>query len=641
MTDRNHAGSTLYIWDSSDPPPTVPGMRVLWQSFGGKKDDRTVSVPRLVEEHAQSLRRQYLAWIHAFGQCRVHGMRVIDHLEIRPGFSMWWMTLLAQKCTYARSPAIYDAIRLLALDAYCKQREVSHVEVVTANTSLAKALEQWAAECGASFARLPSPRGVQTQHKASQSGGAFRRMPALIRATLMALRFAWNRRAIASHAPPKSVKDGIAFVDILTHFDAPAAEAGEFRSSYWTALAAAAQRERWTCTWLHYWHRYRATPTVAGARRLVDALNGPEAMAKHGSSSVHVLIDGNFGVAQLARVMRDLLRLRGVARALRAVDCWRPEGTRVNLQPLLGDDWKDSLLGAPAATNLCYVEATDRALARLPRQRVGAYIQENQPWEFALLHAWRKHGHGTIVGTPHTTVRFWDLRYFYDPRSFDGSQSSVPAPDLIAITGDAAAAALAGGWAPPERLTRVEALRYLHLGSQFSNAPPASAPRTPVLLVATDLLDRNTRKQMQCVDAALRQCPHPFSVVVKPHPASDFSATDYPHWQDRVDRSELSELIARADVVLSSNASSAAIDAHLAGKTVLTMLDGDRFNFSPLRGLSGTAYIADEGDLLHHLSALASAPAAADLVHRAVPQEYFHLDPALPRWRALLRQGVA
>jgi surface carbohydrate biosynthesis protein (TIGR04326 family) len=112
--------SALLIWDADGEPPVGDWTTLLWRSYDTKGRKDVISIPQLVEDNAESLRARYLAWIYELGETKVKKKRIVDHLEIRPGFSYWWMTLLAQKCTYASSPNIYHAIRLLACEHVCK-----------------------------------------------------------------------------------------------------------------------------------------------------------------------------------------------------------------------------------------------------------------------------------------------------------------------------------------------------------------------------------------------------------------------------------------------------------------------------------------------------------------------------------------
>ena len=57
-------------------------------------------------------------------------------------------------------------------------------------------------------------------------------------------------------------------------------------------------------------------------------------------------------------------------------------------------------------------------MGAISNQDRGCYLQENQGWEFGLISSWRQKQKGFLYGVPHFTIRFWDLRYFFDKRYF-------------------------------------------------------------------------------------------------------------------------------------------------------------------------------------------------------------------------------
>ena len=60
----------------------------------------------MLESNAESLRKKYLEFIYQFGESKINGKTVIDHLELHKDFSYWWMTLIAQKDIIQFSPHI-------------------------------------------------------------------------------------------------------------------------------------------------------------------------------------------------------------------------------------------------------------------------------------------------------------------------------------------------------------------------------------------------------------------------------------------------------------------------------------------------------------------------------------------------------
>jgi surface carbohydrate biosynthesis protein (TIGR04326 family) len=92
----------------------------------------------------------------------------------------------------------------------------------------------------------------------------------------------------------------------------------------------------------------------------------------------------------------------------------------------------------------------------------------------------------------------------------------------------------------------------------------------------------------------------------------------------------LDKLLGGCDVAYTSNMTSAAVDAYSVGVPVVSVLDGETFNISPLRGHAGVAYVTSGAELA---SALRGRVRQARVPGSAA---YFHLDRALPRWRRLL-----
>lgn len=626
-TDR----STLLIWDCDKEPPPGDWLTALWQSYDTGKRADVISIPQLVEDNSESLRAKYLAWIYDLGESKVNGKRIVDHLEIRPGLSYWWMTLLAQKCTYAASPNIYHAVRLLACEHLCRSPAIRRIKVVTSSPMLAAEFRDWCTDHARAFeatllkSNSPAPPVWRAM---------LHRLPTPILGLISMCRYGFRRFSLRRPVTParSAARGAVMFFDILTHFNKSSAESGVFESGYWTTLPALIRKSGWSVSWSHLFYGHRATPRVADARTVVDQLNQVTA-----TTGRHFLVDAQFGLACFAKSLLDFCRLiRRFIRIRRFPTC-RPQESGFSFRNLFQHEWKESFLGHSAATTICQLNALESFVRSVPRQRLGVYIQEYQPWELALLHTWRAAGHGPIVGTPHTTIRFWDLRYFYDPRTFlDSGKNTLPLPDKVALNGPVAFAAYATGLGPLDRLVEVEALRFTSVGDSITTSDHGATAKSlqdkpPVLLVATDLLDENTRTQLDWLASASAILRDRFEIVVRPHPASDLEPAKYPGLQSCIDRSDLACLLKRVDAMYASNASSIALNGYLEGKHIVTHRDGTRFDFSPLRGLPNTTFVAsamDLGELLgrwnHH--------------RNTQPVDYFYLDVHLPRWRKLLSE---
>ncbi len=624
MQNCTNAQGRLLIWDAEGPPPQGDGTTVLWRQYASTDDPALVSIPQQVEQQADVLRARYLAWIHDLGVARIDGRRVIDQLVLRPRFSYWWMTSPAQKFNASGSSGIDDAIKALALEALVAGRQPSSIVLVSGNRKLAACLQHYCRAVQLGFEWRPAP-ALAIECKRSS---LYQALPHTVQAFIY---LAWYLLKAAPlflrGKPAVPVLHGeVLFVDVLVHLDKRASQDGRFVSNYWTALVGKLTDWRAMPNWLHIYFRHPATPSPVEAQQLVERFN-----ESANGAQFHALIERSLSCRVLLTALRDYFKVRRNFVPLRDIGSIRPAGSALDLWPLHADEWADSLRGKSAMTHCLRVALFESVVKHLPPQRLGVYLSENQPWEMAFIHAWRTAGHGALIGTPHTAIRFWDLRYHHDARCYERSgENALPLPDLLAVNGPAGRNNIQAGGYPSERVREVEALRFLHLLTHSPASSAGSSHRSEWrVLVCGDFLAATNRQLVAWLEIAVQSLPPETVLVFKPHPACPFDPAKHPALKLKMSEAPLTELLAACDVVFASNTTSAAVDAYCAGIPLVQMLEGANFNMSPLRGLPGVRYVTTP-------DALAGALCIARQSEALVAEPYFCLDPALPRWKKLL-----
>ncbi len=617
----------VLVWDAVDLPPSADGTTVLWRGFADGAADNVVSIPRRVEENSDALRARYLAWVYDLGELRIQGRRLVDHLQLRPGFSYWWMTLLVEKCNYSKSPQIDDAIRLLAFTDWAAGRALGRITLASASRPLAECMRRWCEKSGIPFAWQPLPRPAV---HLSWVRRAYAALPLAVQALAWVPRYLWGRWALrgAGLDEWRQTDGRITFVSYLFNLVPAAAQAGQYESRYWAHLPDALQHAGCKTNWLHLYVPDALLPGAGSAAEAIRAFN------KHGRGAQrHVTLDAFLTARFVLKSLRDWAGLAWAGWRLERIfpSCAKDV---LEFWPLFSEDWRQSTGGVAAFSNVLNLNLFEAAMQSLPKQQVGVYLQENQGWEYCLIHAWRAAGHGRLIGTPHSSVRFWDLRYFFDPRNYGrAGNCPLPLPDHVALNGKSATDAYLAGGYPAEDLIQVEALRYLYLADAGTRPPADSvaAKNGFQLLVLGDILPANTRLQMRFLEQSLRSLPVGMTITVKPHPACQICAEDYPDLRMTIVMEPIEKLLAECDAAYTSALTSAAADAYCTGVPVVSVLDASTLNLSPLRGKAGVFYASTPGELAGALRAIASAPRAA-----ATKQDFFTIDRELPRWRNLL-----
>ncbi len=131
--------NSLVIWDQQKLPVGISQEVLLWQSNDSR--EAFLSIPGYLEKHAERFRVKYLKFIHELGESSIKGKRIVEHLDTGDGFSIWWMTLLAEKSPF-KSPAIYDCLRLMALEEILKENACSEIKLFSADQTLRLALQK-------------------------------------------------------------------------------------------------------------------------------------------------------------------------------------------------------------------------------------------------------------------------------------------------------------------------------------------------------------------------------------------------------------------------------------------------------------------------------------------------------------------
>lgn len=624
-TNKRH---TLLIWDAEESPPNGNWTTVLWNSFGKVDDPDVISIPTLIEEQSDILKARYLAWIYELGEVRINGKRLVDHLELRPGLSYWWMSSLAQKSNPSGMSQIDNAIKALALEGLVSKRKPQSIVLVSNNDGLASTLQSFCRDTGFRFER----NSVNSSGKAEP---ASRLLYNLLPSPLQALiYFFWYlSRSVpllcTKHEANSALNGEIIFIDNLVHLDEKASATGKFISNYWTSLVEKLVQLNVKSNWLHNYFYQESIPTFVRAQQLIGRFN-----QYSNKIQTHTLIEANLSLSVFIKALKDYFRIyRASSNFSIARLKLRPSGSALDLSPMLKHEWMSSLKGQIAIVNCLCVSLYEKTFSEIPYQKTGVYIQENQPWEYALIYAWKAAGHGTIIGAPHTTVRYGDLRYFYDRRSYEcAAKNALPVPDKVAINGPVAKKLYLEWGYPEEQVVEVEALRFLHLSSNFSARKKIISNGGGLhVLVCGDFLATTNYKMLAWLEIAAKFLPPKTHFVFKPHPAYTIKLDAFPSLALEVTESPLPELFMDCDVVFSSNITSAAVDAYYSGIPVVQMLEGTAFNMSPLRNLKGVKYVTNPKELVEALQNVGK--------HGEAVNHYFFLDKKLPRWQKLLGQA--
>ena len=605
-------------------PANANFRRIVWDAWDVAGDD--ISLCREMNQRLVLLRSEHQTWAYETGLFKTGEGSVAEVFRQGSSLSAWWTSILYERHPKI-SPALYElyllrTAELLLLEGGCTSLEVHGLDPVASSM-----LENLCKARGWGFAKgstLP-PKPV------SKLRQVYEATPAPLRA--LARLFVWllqvKRHLKRTRLEPCSAKSGT----IATYFpniDVKRAEEGVFRSRYWESLHTLLDSQKDVpVRWLLV--RF---PSPQGS--LKQCVAWAKSFAKNGRDGISFnYLEEFLGVDDM---IRAFLRYTRIMRASLALEKdLRPrfafKDSKLNFWPLIGSDYVESFRGWRSLERCLQQQGIENFVAEAGPQAWYTFPMENCPWERMLTHAVHTQKTGPVYGAQHSTIRPTDFRYFDDKRTWEDPETNIFQPDKIAGNGESACSQWRENCVPEDRLTKIEALRYLYLADQLASAKSF----TRHILVVTSFFEDETRAHIELLAQCIREgVVAAQDVTIKPHPYLPVEGLLETYLgsapKPEVTNTPLPEMLASQPIVWASNSTTAVLEAALMGLPVLVMRPSGDFDLCPLQDIAELVRTSDVESVRKALE----DPRPLD-----VADDYLCLDKGLSRWRALLglRQG--
>jgi len=590
---------------------------LLWSDVYEDPDERVISLPAYLEKNSDLFRKKYIRWV-----TDIYILNNKDIHNIRSKLSYWWFTTINEKCNYLKSPQIYLSLKLYAIQDIAVKKFATEIilDQVNIPKPVALIIRNWCNKNKIIFKIINNYKYLEYKEKVSLVRRCYRLMPVSMQgiswlvATLM-------RRIL--YYPPAICSDSIVNdIMIIGYLNDNNIINNDINSIYWGPLESKLQEWGVSVNWLYLYSGDGNLKKVRNLRKAISENN------KLHLSNRYILLDSYIDIGVVIKTIYDWFMLMGstaLSRKIINIDNSDPD-----IWPLFKSEYMNDIYGQPALRNILYLNLFEKFFSSIKKQKIGVFIKENQAWEMGLIYSWKINDHKKIIGSPNSTIRYWDLR-FSDVNIYDTFfKESNPKNwiDEIALNGEHAKKEYIEHGNIDHKLKIVEALRYLKLNIPKKHRRIGKICR---ILILGDYSHTVTTMQFDFMSRWLHNYGDENIIIYyRKHPSNNNNYSKYMMFDDELNGG-IDEVLDEVDLVFSGPNTSAVVDAAILGVPIATLLDGNNFNLSPLRGCKNINFIESPEDFQRVI---------LDITRNKFSyiENFFTLDKSIPGWKKLLLQ---
>ncbi len=551
-----------------------------------------ISIPLYLDKNYLKIKQIYLDSIYDLSHQKIGNKTIIEHLKINDNFSLWWMSLIAEKSLY-KSPYIKDVLKLLAFeDLLIKDKFNEFIFQGNVNQKTYSSILKLSKIYNK---KLIFKGSILKKENTSSKERLYFSLPYFLQGLTWLIRYILKNRKLNTNCVKNNNNNNdIFFMSYFIHLNENYVDKNEFFSSQWSYLPNLIKEIGSSIYFLHHFVPSNYIPNTENAIRLATSFNN-----NIDNMENHDFISSSINSKIIFQSFLKWIKFKFKFNKLKLFSFkFVPKGYKLNYWVFFKDDFYSSVIGKVGIENLLYYELFKQKLNKQNKFQLGFLLYEGQGWEQAFLYFWRKYEHGKIFGLAHATIRHWDLRYFHSKKLLkELKRNFYYYPNKILVNGPYAWDELLKMDIPSNLISKVEAIRYndYNLSYKYDKRPPNLDTSIKILILG-DFLKEENNFVINYLEQLPMMLESKIKLSFKPHPGNPI----YPlssKYNINTTTKPLIKILNDYDIIYSTNPSSAALDAYLLNKYLIVQVSYDGLNFSPLKGVNNVKFIKNIEDL--------------------------------------------
>lgn len=575
-----------------------------------------ISLIDYIKLNGPAIRNHYTEYLSFFEKILQKQLKSNFFRKWDVGLEIWRMSLVFESANFLRSKQLNHLILWLGLRCMMQDLKPNVVECRNLEPMYESLIRDWCDTNALEFeVRHDTEKKVESRKLPISS------IPLeILRAFIWVGRYFINRSALIRASrkdKTRHLKDSdCIFINYLSGVRHSVSSRFEFYSPYWSEFSSDKERLFGDRVWIHIWSPSKSLPSSLFARKYIHDVN-------QAGGERHFFLEDFLTVGCITDFVVNLF--------YGTILNWRI-GMEMYSTPhqnvfwsFFSRDLKTSLCGSTLAENSFYLSAFGELGRYLPKNRCIFYLAEGQGWEFGALSALRRAKKQHAFGVVHSSIRFWDLRFFLPSDYYSNWPEFECLPNSYLVNSVCGKKLLREAGFPEERLMLVEALRYSGLLAFKKTTSKVQIEND--LLVVLEIDEDLAFRQLFFLEKVLERLPE-LKVKVRPHPANPIKLDSWVKGLNLLISDSQSIIwrdIAASKYIFVGPGTTVALEAVFLGKVVVTLDLDDGVTASPLGDMQNAIFVRKADELIDILETGDQLPIDT--------RDYFYLNEELYRWK--------
>ena len=586
---------------------------LIWNKYSSNKYEK--SILSYIEENSKKIRKEFLKYHNLVSKFTHKKKNISDFFSINKKFSFWWISQYNEKNLFLPNSVLINLIKFIALKEIIDKKKIKKISVYSENKSFQNNFELFCKNQNIQFNtyKLKKKKNFFETFKFKKIIKFL--LPKIIYSFFYFIIFVLKRITFNRNINLNHSKFDKIFFTYSSNINYEKLKKKEYLSNYWGHNFSSKNIKN------SLWINLYVEDGLFGLKKKTSFFNK---ISKN--KNKYIFLENFLSIRIFFKVLYEWFKIILKYFKIKKNIQLGFSNKKIPFFKLIEKELDESFLGASALINLYHFYLLEELSHKISDVKKGFYLCENLTWEKSMIFNLRDKIK-QIYGVQHAALRFWDLKFSEHPLSIMSKNLS---PDFFCSNGDDGYKKLKNFKINNKKLKKIEAIRYEYLFKNKIKINKKNSKRK-ILIIGDNSKSSNLNLAETINYLKKINKDKFFTFYVKNHPV--MKVDHLLKVKFILTNKNLVQLRQKFDFAIVANNTSAVIDLHLLGFKVMSLVEKNKLNMSPLKGSKSITFLYDKTKIYEFIKKILTLRK-----NKNIKNNFFYYSKSYRMWNNILKK---